>query len=95
MGFPPTGHMGVMHERSRGPRSGREGPSVWACPWRPVRVASARVSALGAEGAAVRSQSPEDVALYRKVWDALNASAVYGRHAHRLIVRARSSLDLA
>jgi transcriptional regulator with XRE-family HTH domain len=39
--------------------------------------------------------SAEDVALYRKVWDALGASAASGRDAHRLIARARSSLDLA
>ncbi|WP_216588529.1 helix-turn-helix domain-containing protein [Streptomyces brasiliscabiei] len=39
--------------------------------------------------------SPDDVALYRRVWDTLNAAAVYGRLAHRLISRARSSLDLA
>ncbi|WP_435173237.1 helix-turn-helix domain-containing protein [Actinacidiphila sp. bgisy145] len=38
--------------------------------------------------------SPEDVALYRKVWDALDASAVSERVAHRLISRARSALDI-
>jgi hypothetical protein len=39
--------------------------------------------------------SSEDVALYSRVWDTLNGSAVYGHHAHRLIARARASLDLA
>ncbi|MGX1887037.1 helix-turn-helix domain-containing protein [Streptomyces sp. NPDC055287] len=36
--------------------------------------------------------SPEDVALYRKVWDALGAGAVRGRDAHRIIARARAVL---
>lgn len=36
--------------------------------------------------------SPEDVALYRKVWDALASSAVSGRDAHRIIARARAAL---
>ncbi|WP_432095939.1 helix-turn-helix domain-containing protein [Streptomyces sp. bgisy100] len=38
--------------------------------------------------------SSEDVALYSRVWDTLNAAAVYGHHAHRLIARARASLEL-
>jgi hypothetical protein len=36
--------------------------------------------------------SAEDIALYRKVWDALAAAASTGRAAHRLIAHARSSL---
>jgi transcriptional regulator with XRE-family HTH domain len=36
-----------------------------------------------------------DVDLYVKAWDRLNASAKYGRLAHRLIARARAALDLA
>lgn len=39
--------------------------------------------------------SPEDVALYRKVWDALDAGAVRGRVAHQIIARARASLMAA
>ncbi|WP_326768630.1 helix-turn-helix transcriptional regulator [Streptomyces sp. NBC_01591] len=39
-------------------------------------------------------ESDDDVALYRKVWDRLNGAAVYGPRAHRLIGRARASLDL-
>jgi hypothetical protein len=36
------------------------------------------------------------VALYRRVWDTLNASAVYGTHARRHIDRARAHFtDLA
>ncbi|TLQ45742.1 helix-turn-helix domain-containing protein [Streptomyces marianii] len=37
--------------------------------------------------------SPEDVTLYRTVWDALAAGAVEGRGAHRLISRARGALE--
>ncbi|MGP3998591.1 helix-turn-helix domain-containing protein [Streptomyces sp. 8N706] len=37
----------------------------------------------------------ESVALYRKVWELLADSAVYGARAHRLISRARAQLDLA
>ncbi|MFI9063236.1 helix-turn-helix domain-containing protein [Streptomyces sp. NPDC053429] len=33
--------------------------------------------------------SADDVALYGRVWDGLNAAAVYGPQAHRLIARAR------
>ncbi|MFJ4829878.1 helix-turn-helix domain-containing protein [Streptomyces sp. NPDC088747] len=40
-------------------------------------------------------ESAEDVALYERVWDSLNEGAVYGPQAHRLIARARASLDLA
>lgn len=36
-----------------------------------------------------------DIDLYRRAWDRLNASARYGRLAHRLIARARAALDLA
>jgi transcriptional regulator with XRE-family HTH domain len=36
-----------------------------------------------------------DVALFTRIWDALNGSAFYGPQAHRLIARARSALDLA
>lgn len=39
--------------------------------------------------------SAEDVALYRKVWDALAAGAVRGRAAHQIIARARASLMAA
>lgn len=39
--------------------------------------------------------SPEDVALYRKVWDALAVGAVTGRDAHRIIARARVALASA
>ncbi|MFE4796256.1 helix-turn-helix domain-containing protein [Streptomyces sp. NPDC056708] len=39
-------------------------------------------------------ESGDDVALYRKVWDRLNRGAVNGPRAHRLIGRARASLDL-
>ncbi|MYZ38345.1 helix-turn-helix transcriptional regulator [Streptomyces sp. MnatMP-M17] len=35
-------------------------------------------------------EAPEDVELYGRVWDALNASAAHGAPAHRLIARARS-----
>lgn len=38
----------------------------------------------------------ETVALYQRVWDTLNASAVYGTHARRLLARARAHFtDLA
>jgi transcriptional regulator with XRE-family HTH domain len=40
-------------------------------------------------------ESAEDIALYSKVWNALNESAVYGRKAHRLIATARAALDAA
>ncbi|WP_327401992.1 helix-turn-helix transcriptional regulator [Streptomyces sp. NBC_01288] len=40
-------------------------------------------------------ESAEDVALYGRVWDRLDEGAVYGPQAHRLIGRARASLDLA
>ncbi|MFD6972183.1 helix-turn-helix domain-containing protein [Streptomyces sp. NPDC059949] len=33
--------------------------------------------------------SPDDLALYGRVWDGLNAAAAYGPQAHRLIARAR------
>jgi transcriptional regulator with XRE-family HTH domain len=36
-----------------------------------------------------------DVDLYARAWERLNASAKYGRLAHRLIARARAALDLA
>ncbi|MEV7680813.1 helix-turn-helix transcriptional regulator [Streptomyces sp. NPDC088341] len=36
--------------------------------------------------------STEDIALYRRVWDTLAASAVSGRSAHRIIARARAAL---
>ncbi|MFF3790849.1 helix-turn-helix domain-containing protein [Streptomyces sp. NPDC001981] len=38
-------------------------------------------------------ESDDDVALYRRVWDRLNKGAVYGPQAHRLIGRARASLN--
>ncbi|MEU9089942.1 helix-turn-helix transcriptional regulator [Streptomyces sp. NPDC087901] len=37
----------------------------------------------------------DSLTVYRRVWDALSSSAVYGSHAHRLIGRARAHLDLA
>ncbi|MET8611104.1 MULTISPECIES: helix-turn-helix domain-containing protein [Streptomyces] len=38
----------------------------------------------------------ETIALYRRVWDTLAASAVYGTHARRLLARARAqAADLA
>lgn len=40
-------------------------------------------------------ESAEDVALYGRVWDRLAESAVTGPQAHRLIGRARATLDLA
>ncbi|NUV60669.1 helix-turn-helix transcriptional regulator [Streptomyces sp. CAI-85] len=40
-------------------------------------------------------ESAEDVALYGRVWDRLDESAVTGPQAHRLIARARAALDLA
>lgn len=39
--------------------------------------------------------SPDDVALYSKVWDTLASSAAYGHTAHHLLMRSRASLDLA
>ncbi|MFE2684029.1 helix-turn-helix domain-containing protein [Streptomyces mirabilis] len=39
--------------------------------------------------------SADDVAYYRKVWELMRESAVFDHHAHRLIGRARASLDLA
>lgn len=39
--------------------------------------------------------SDEDVAYYAKVWTLISESAVYGHQAHRLIMRARASCDLA
>ncbi|MEU7060447.1 helix-turn-helix transcriptional regulator [Streptomyces sp. NPDC046197] len=39
-------------------------------------------------------ESDEDVALYGRVWDRLDEAAVYGQQTHRLIGRARASLDL-
>ncbi|WP_367134829.1 MULTISPECIES: helix-turn-helix domain-containing protein [Streptomyces] len=38
--------------------------------------------------------STEDVAFYSRVWSLLEQSAVYGPAAHRLIARAKASLDL-
>lgn len=38
--------------------------------------------------------SPDDVALYRKVWGLMHEAAVFDHQAHRLIARARASLDL-
>ncbi|MBA4865897.1 helix-turn-helix transcriptional regulator [Streptomyces sp. PSKA54] len=35
----------------------------------------------------------DSLRVYRRVWDTLNQSAVYGSHAHRLIARARAHLD--
>ncbi|MGW0596121.1 helix-turn-helix domain-containing protein [Streptomyces sp. NPDC002776] len=43
----------------------------------------------------LRLDSAEDVELYGRVWDQLNEAAVYGPQAHRLIARARASLDLS
>ncbi|MEC3997019.1 helix-turn-helix transcriptional regulator [Actinacidiphila sp. DG2A-62] len=40
-------------------------------------------------------ESAEDIALYARAWDGLDEGAVYGAPAHRLIARARASLDLA
>ncbi|MFJ9903922.1 helix-turn-helix domain-containing protein [Streptomyces sp. NPDC101152] len=39
-------------------------------------------------------ESEEDIALYGRVWERLNESAVSGEQARRLIGRARASLDL-
>ncbi|AWZ05632.1 MULTISPECIES: helix-turn-helix transcriptional regulator [unclassified Streptomyces] len=36
--------------------------------------------------------SPDDLALYGRVWDGLNEAAAYGPQAHRLIARARHLL---
>lgn len=38
--------------------------------------------------------SPDDVALYRKVWSLMHECAVFDHQAHRLIARARAALDL-
>ncbi|MET8747906.1 Scr1 family TA system antitoxin-like transcriptional regulator [Streptomyces sp. NPDC004728] len=38
---------------------------------------------------------PESTGVYRRVWDSLTASAVYGTGAHRLIARARAQLNLS
>ncbi|MFD5058271.1 helix-turn-helix domain-containing protein [Streptomyces sp. NPDC058394] len=38
---------------------------------------------------------PDSLTVYRRVWDALADSAVYGASAHRLLARARAHLDLA
>lgn len=35
----------------------------------------------------------DSLALYRRVWDSLAGAAVYGSFAHRLIARARASVD--
>ncbi|GAB2829882.1 helix-turn-helix domain-containing protein [Streptomyces daliensis] len=45
--------------------------------------------------AEARLDAPEDVDLYMKAWERLDASAVYGAKAHRLIARARASLGLS
>lgn len=37
----------------------------------------------------------DSLTVYRRVWDALADSAVYGASAHRLLARARAHLDLA
>ncbi|MER5969056.1 helix-turn-helix transcriptional regulator [Streptomyces sp. NPDC002055] len=37
----------------------------------------------------------DNIALYRKVWELLSRSAVYGHKAHRLITRARAQLVLS
>lgn len=39
-------------------------------------------------------ESADDLTLYAHVWDRLDESAVYGAQAHRLIARARTSLNL-
>jgi transcriptional regulator with XRE-family HTH domain len=39
--------------------------------------------------------SADDVALYLRVWETINESAVYGGQAQRLISRARAALDVA
>ncbi|MFJ2897992.1 helix-turn-helix domain-containing protein [Streptomyces sp. NPDC087218] len=38
---------------------------------------------------------PESTGVYRRVWDSLTESAVYGTGAHRLIARARAQLNLS
>ncbi|WP_055491388.1 helix-turn-helix transcriptional regulator [Streptomyces sp. TP-A0356] len=38
--------------------------------------------------------APDDVALYRKMWDLMQESAVFDHQAHRLIARARAALTL-
>ncbi|MFE9684202.1 DUF5753 domain-containing protein [Streptomyces sp. NPDC006285] len=35
----------------------------------------------------------DSITIYRRVWDALAGSAVYGTHAHRLIARARAQAE--
>lgn len=40
-------------------------------------------------------ESAEDVALYARVWDQMDEAAVEGPKAHRVIARARASLDLS
>jgi transcriptional regulator with XRE-family HTH domain len=40
-------------------------------------------------------EAAEDVVLYGRVWDRLNEKAAIGAQAHRVIARARASLDLA
>ncbi|GGY69685.1 hypothetical protein GCM10010326_74940 [Streptomyces xanthochromogenes] len=40
-------------------------------------------------------ESAADVALYGRVWDALNEAAAYRQHAHRLIARARTQVQPA
>lgn len=40
-------------------------------------------------------ESDDDVALYGRVWDALNEAAAYRQHAHRLIARARTQVHPA
>lgn len=35
----------------------------------------------------------DSLSLYRRVWDSLSASAVYGSQAHRVIARARAHLE--
>lgn len=45
-------------------------------------------------GAELRLTDSAELGLYRTVWDELAAVAVTGHQAHRLIARARASLDL-
>ncbi|MFD9445904.1 helix-turn-helix domain-containing protein [Streptomyces sp. NPDC060006] len=45
-------------------------------------------------GAELRLTDRAETALYRTVWDELEQAAVSGARAHRLIARARASLDL-
>ncbi|WP_282793290.1 helix-turn-helix transcriptional regulator [Streptomyces sp. CC224B] len=44
-------------------------------------------------GAELRITDPAELALYRTVWDELEGASVSGPQAHRLITRARASLD--